>query len=208
MAANSIEKLVRQLVAQAKSEPQKAGILAVLLIVMIFVVARMGGGTSTPSQAVANISTIRGITLPDNFRIRNKTNSAVAALLEWSDRPIPAQLSRNLFVVNFEYFPQDGAKPAPVRIAQGDGFWDQLAKSMTLRADQRMERDVLIDRFRREAGLLKVQSTMMGASPKALINGQLMSEGEVVASFRVSKIEARRIVVEREGIKLEVRFNE
>jgi len=47
----------------------------------------------------------------------------------------------------------------------------------------------------------------MGASPKALVNGQLVGVGDVVASFRVCKIEARRIVVEREGIKLEIRSN-
>ena len=45
---------------------------------------------------------------------------------------------------------------------------------------------------------------MMGASPKALINGQLVGEGEVVAGFRVLKIEARRMIIEREGIQLEI----
>ena len=48
---------------------------------------------------------------------------------------------------------------------------------------------------------------MMGASPKALVNGRLVGLGDVVASFRVTKIEARRIVVEREGIKFALRFN-
>jgi hypothetical protein len=109
--------------------------------------------------------------------------------------------------VNYDFFPQDGSKTAPVlRAAQGDGFWDQLQKSMTARADQKKEKEVLVENLRLQAAQLKVQSTVMGASPKALVNGELVGEGEVVASFRVLKIEARRIVVEREGIKLEVRF--
>ena len=37
-----------------------------------------------------------------------------------------------------------------------------------------------------------------------MINGKLIAEGDVVASFRVLKIEPRRIIVEREGIRLEI----
>jgi hypothetical protein len=78
---------------------------------------------------------------------------------------------------------------------------------MTARADQKREREVLVENLRGQALQLKLQSTVLGASPKALVNGQLVRVGDVVASFRVTKIEARRIVVEREGIKLEVRSN-
>jgi len=45
---------------------------------------------------------------------------------------------------------------------------------------------------------------MMGPQPKALVNGEFVGEGSVVASFRVLKIEARRMIVEREGIRLEI----
>jgi hypothetical protein len=37
-----------------------------------------------------------------------------------------------------------------------------------------------------------------------MINGSMVGEGEVVAQFRVLRIEARSVVVEREGIKLEI----
>jgi hypothetical protein len=54
----------------------------------------------------------------------------------------------------------------------------------------------------------------MGAVPKAVVNGEMVGEGSVAASgagdtrvsFRVLKIEARRIIVEREGIKLEIQM--
>jgi hypothetical protein len=55
-----------------------------------------------------------------------------------------------------------------------------------------------------EAEQLRPTSTIPGANPKAMINGMLVGEGDVVASFRVIKIEARRILVEREGIRLEI----
>jgi hypothetical protein len=54
----------------------------------------------------------------------------------------------------------------------------------------------------------------MGATPKAVVDGELVGEGDLVATksgesrieFRVLKIEARRIIVEREGIKLVIQM--
>jgi hypothetical protein len=217
MAANPIKTYADKLVTQARADPKKASILGVLTVVMIFSWYRMssgGGGDSSgigPAHAsAASISAIRagGGVLPDNLRAPSSSASAtVQALLEWQRRPI-APLSRNLFVINYDFFPQDGSAPvAPAHVQQGDGFWDHIAKSMTARADQKREREVLVENLRGQALQLKLQSTVLGASPKALVNGQLVRVGDVVASFRVTKIEARRIVVEREGIKLEVRSN-
>jgi hypothetical protein len=207
-AANTLTTFVEKIVTQAKADPKKAAILAVLGIVMIFLWVRLVG-SGGPARAAANVTGFRGdgsLAVPDNLRGSGKTNAAFASLQEWSQKPA-LPLSRNLFVVNYDFFPQDGSKPAPLRAPQGDGFWDQVAKSMTARADQIKEHEVLVENLRLQAAQLKIQSTVMGASPKALINGQLVGVGGVVASFRVAKIEARKIVVEREGIKLELRLN-
>ena len=59
----------------------------------------------------------------------------------------------------------------------------------------------------RDASKLQLQTIVMGASPRAVIDGEMVGIGSVVAGFRVSKIEARRIIVEREGIKLEIPIN-
>ena len=57
------------------------------------------------------------------------------------------------------------------------------------------------------AAKLDLQSTVMrNGSPKALVNGVLVGEGDTIEGFRVIKIEPKRIVVEREGVKLEVLF--
>jgi hypothetical protein len=207
-AENTLTTFVDKIVKQAKADPKKAAILAVLGIVMIFLWVRLVG-SGGPARASANVTGFRGdgsLAVPDNLRGSGKTNATYASLLEWTRKPI-APLSRNLFVVNYDFFPQDGSKPAPLRVPQGDSFWDQVAKSMTARADQKKEHEVLVENLRLQAAQLKIQSTVMGASPKALINGQLVGVGGVVASFRVAKIEARKIVVEREGIKLELRLN-
>jgi hypothetical protein len=44
----------------------------------------------------------------------------------------------------------------------------------------------------------------MGQKPKAMVNGKLVVEGDVVEGFRVLKIGPRGIIVERDGIRLEV----
>jgi hypothetical protein len=211
MAANPIKRYSDKLVAQAKADPRKASILAVLSVIMVFSWYRMAGGdaASGPARATASVTPVPagGSLLPDNLRTPTNNSATVQALLEWQRRPI-APLSRNLFVINYDFFPQDGSTPtAPVRVQHGDGFWDHIAKSMTARADQKREREVLVENLKSQALQLKLQSTVLGASPRALVNGQLVRVGDVVASFRVTKIEARRIVVEREGIKLEVRSN-
>lgn len=204
-AAN--QNMTKKLLRQAKADPKKAAVLVVLVAIMGFMWVRVLGGKSAgPTPASASVNAARAAsTVADNLRA-SRANAASASLLEWTRRPV-ASLSRNLFAVNYDFFPQDGTKQAVLRAPQGDGFWDQLAKSMTSRADQKKEREVLVENLRLQAAQLKVQSTVMGASPKALINGDMVGEGDVVASFRVSKIEARRIVLEREGIKFELRFN-
>jgi hypothetical protein len=77
---------------------------------------------------------------------------------------------------------------------------------MASRADQRKERQILVENLQLQAAQLRLQSTVMGPTPRALINGDMLREGDVVAAFRIVRIEARRIIVEREGVKLEIQM--
>jgi len=198
-----------KLAQAAQADPKKASVLVVLLLVMaVMWVKLLGGSSAGPAAASASPTGARASSAlaPLPSRAAGARATSVIALHEWAIKPL-SPLSRNPFTINYDFFPQNGAKVVPtLRAPQGDGFWDQLAKSMTARADQRKEHEVLVENLRLQAAQLKVQSTVMGPSPRALINGELLGVGDVVASFRVEKIEARRIVVEREGIKLELRF--
>jgi hypothetical protein len=215
--ADPIRKLADTLVRQAKADPKKATVLAVLVTVMGLMWYRVMSGAGGPASAAAyqvgnlGASTAYGAPSPTSADAPRPARSAAAAaaLQEWALRRPIAPLSRNLFVVNYDLFPTDGARPpeVAVHVDRGDGFWDQVAKSMAIKADQMKEHRARVETLRAEAARLKVQSTLMGASPKALVNGRLVGIGDVVASFRVSRIEARRIVVEREGIKFGLRFN-
>jgi hypothetical protein len=219
-AADPIRQFADKVVRQAKADPRKASVLAVLVAVMGVMWYRVitgGGGPASASAYAAGANASASAFAPspaDVYRPTGRLSAAAAALQEWArTRPVVA-LSRNLFVTNYDLFPLDGGRTTPttpttptVYIERGDGFWDRLAKSLADRADQIKEHRARVETIRSEAAKLKVQSTLMGASPKALVNGRLVGLGDVVASFRVTKIEARRIVVEREGIKFALRFN-
>ena len=218
-AADPIRQFADKVARQAKADPKKATVLAVLVAVMALMWVRVltGGAPASASANVTGGSTGSAFapTPPDGLRpISGRQTAATAALQEWARDHAVVPLTRNLFITSYDAFPTDGGRTTAttpteptVRVERGDGFWDQLAKSMADRADQIKEHRARVDAIRTEAAKLKVQSTLMGASPKALVNGRLVGLGDVVASFRVTKIEARRIVVEREGIKFALRFN-
>lgn len=187
-------------------DPKKAAVLSVLVVVMLVMWGRaMFKGGAGPAAAVAAASdqskdvSVEAQTMR-NDRIRSELNTWLA-----SEAP---PVNRNLFAVKFDYFQQDASGRAgqTLRAPEGDGFWDKLAKSMTDQADQKQEQRILVENLRLQAAQLRLQTTMMGASPKALINDSLVGEGDVVAKseFRVLKIEPRRIIVERKGIKLAI----
>ncbi len=192
----------QQLLNLARREPAKAAVLAVLTVAMGGLWVRLlGSGVATPRSAAGSLVAVANAT--DNLR-GTESPSEAQLLNEWLNAPI-APAGRNLFAVQLDFYPQDGSRvDRTPRPPVGNGFWDELSKSMTAKADQQKERQILIENLQLQAQQLQLQSTMMGPRPTALINGVLSKEGDVVASFRVLQIEARRIIVEREGIRLEI----
>jgi hypothetical protein len=129
--------------------------------------------------------------------------------------PVP-KVDRNLFAAKIDNYPQLSGK----KTKNGGQPGKELSpdeKSALQSADELKERQSLTEAMQLEARKFRLTSTVSGASPKALINGEMVKEGDVVASgsdesldgdssirFRVLKIEARRVIIEREGIKLEI----
>ena len=204
-----------------RNDPKKAATLTVLVAILVVLQLRlqMSRGENTARAGAAQSSLASATGTSQNHTagggasgFSGRPQDAVAALRAWMDAA-PTPLGRNLFAINLERFPQDGNRTATA--GEGAvGFWDELAKSMTSRADVRRERQVLLENLQQQASQLRLQSTLMGATPKAVIDGEMVSEGDVVAcgsgetrtTFRVLKIEPRRIIVEREGIKLEIQM--
>ena len=208
-AAKHHPGLVKKLTAAVRRDPQKAGILTVLVAILVVLQVRLLTGSKAVGPSRAKAAAI--MPKSDKGSMGNASDNG-NPLRAWEQQP-SATLKRNLFVVNLEKFPQDSGQTATAS-AKSALFWDDLAKSLSLQADVRKERQVLIANLQQQASQLRLQSTMMGAVPKAVINGDMVGEGSVVAcgtgdsrvTFRVLKIEARRIIIEREGIKLEIQM--
>jgi hypothetical protein len=204
MFENGGGNLQERVVRQIKAEPVKAAVLGVLLAAMgglWFKAASSGGGL--PSLALGRSLGNAPVALPS--RPDNHSARALKQLGEWVKTPVPT-VTQNLFALKFDYFPTDGSRPAQ-KARVGSSFWEELGKSIASKADQEKARRILIDNVRLHASRLELQSTVMNSgSPKALVNGTLVGEGDAIAGFKIVKIEARRIVVEREGVRVEVAF--
>jgi hypothetical protein len=197
--------LVEKLTAAIRQDPKKSGILGFLVLVMVVLWIKVATGGNTPAAGPAGALAAAVTQLQDQPAAESTVksdNAERAALDQWISQPVTPS-GRNLFFIKLDYFPRDGKTVTSDARAE-EGFWDQLAKSVTAQADQKRDRQILIDNLRAQAARLKLQSTIMGAVPKALIDGELVGEGDVVAGFRVLKIGARGIVIEREGIVLEI----
>jgi hypothetical protein len=194
----------RKLTQAIQADPKKAAVLTILVIgLSLMWVRRISDGKIGPSNSNASIVATSD---KENFARMNGANrggaDAGASYIEWRTAPIQP-LARNFFAIRFDKFPLDGSRPAALA-ERRDTFWDDLAKSLSSQADHKKQRQILVENLQMQAGQLKLQTTLMGPTPLAVVNGVSVGEGDVVAEFRVFKIEARRIIVEREGIKLEI----
>ena len=207
MASAAPNNPIARMLEAAKADPRKAGVLAVLLTVLGTMWVRMamkdGGGPATATAFTATSSDNDPLNHTTPAGRATMSGAATAALVEWRSAPI-SPVVRNLFTVPIDNYAQSGERPVTPVTRVEDGFWDELAKSLSSQADQHKQRQIRTDNMVRDAAKLQLQTIVMSASPKAVIDGEMVGEGSVVAEFRVLKIEPRRIIVEREGIKLEI----
>ena len=84
-------------------------------------------------------------------------------------------------------------------------FGNKLAKSMDYRTDQEIARKNLVESLRKQAHSLRPKAILsVNGSQTALIDGSLANEGDLINGFRIVRIQEDRLIVEREGVRLEV----
>ena len=194
------------IVGLLKQDPKKAIVLTVLVGVLGVMWARMALSGKTSPQSASAMMVAQSVPpkLPSSNN-SGKTADNTGLLREWINEPLPYSVTRNMFEVKLDYYPMDAThKKEDLRTIDDPTFWEKLAKSIDAQAEEQHKKENLIQNLRQQAGQLQVTSTLMGPRPKAMINGAMVGEGESVAQFRVSKIEARAVVVEREGITLRI----
>lgn len=214
-SSNQAKSLRDKALSAMKSDPKKTGVLTLLVIVLAVMWVRMWSGSKGgPAPAVA-ATQAPAFLVGNGEASSHKSGEVLAALTAWKSSEIPVGLGRNLFAAKLDYFPSDAKSvqaTTPVATETSTTFWNQVEKSMSDQADLLRQRQVRSENLQRQVASLRLESTLMGQRPKAVIGGELVGVGGVVASgsgedrteFRVVKIEARRVIVEREGIELEI----
>jgi hypothetical protein len=204
VAASQEPQWQDSMVRHVKAEPKKAVALTLLVVVLIAMWAKIFVlDEATPAAVAGSRGPGTGIGRPDS--LKGPTSPGGRALIEWTKKPITGT-KRNLFAIKLDYFPVDGSRPIFTG-DDGDGFWDQLAKSLAAKADQEKAKGILLDNVRLQASRLDLQTIVMrDGAPQAMVNRRMVQEGDTIEGFRIVRIEAKRIVVEREGVKVEVVF--
>jgi len=189
---------------QVKAEPKKAAALLLLMAVLVAMWIKIFVFADPRPVAAGPLGGVSPRVDPSHIPNPPRSGSN-HSLLDWIKKDFPGT-KRNLFAIKLDYFPVDGSRPM-FSGDDTDGFWDQLAKSLAAKADQEKTRGILRDNVRTQASRLDLQSTgMFGGTPKAMVNGTIVQEGDTIDDFKVIKIESKRIVVEKEEIQVEVIF--
>jgi hypothetical protein len=106
---------------------------------------------------------------------------------------------RNLFLTQLNNFPRDVGTPQQPMRSGGPGG---EAKSPLDPPDH--IHDGPQSSLQAEVSRIHLQSTMMHPVPRALVDGQMVGEGDFVGAFRVVRIELSRIVIEKQGFQFEI----
>lgn len=199
--------------AAVRNDPKKSAILAALGIVMASIGLKQfvfTGSARTASAASALTAATDPAAPATSLSVAQRRESPVVG---WLVEPIKT-LDRNLFEFKSEFYPRSTESIATTaRVIEDELFWDQLAKSLSARADSKKQRQIRVDNLQQAAGKLKVQSTIMGPNPRAMVDGKMTRLGGMVeadagsgssVTFKVVKVEARRLVIERDGLQFEV----
>lgn len=102
---------------------------------------------------------------------------------------IPDSLTRDLFNQ-----PSLSNKPSAALVISSPG----PEKSPPPLADEHQQTAVQ-DRI---AAVLKLQTTILGENPRAMINGQLVAPGESIRCFMIKKILPRQVILENQGMEV------
>lgn len=217
---SSANSILDKLPAPIRRDPKKSAVLGGLMLVLAVLGVRQFVGSSTPARARAAVNTNlaaekSNIDTSAITREASNTHSETGQrVAQWLGLPIKA-LDRNLFESKLENFQRlDSVLSETAAVVQEELFWEQLAKSLASRADQKKQKQIRSENLQLAASSLRLQTTMMGATPKALIDGRMLRAGDTVeaksagisVSFVVLKIEARRVIVEREGVRIELKM--
>ena len=194
MQPKSPPTLLEKIKGALNKDPKRTAVMAGLAIMMIGLWGRMW--FNGPSSATASFirRSVAAITESSAGLSRPASSNP---LMDWLALP-KKSIQRNLFAVHLDFYAKAAGHP------EQSGASEDPAKSSTDDADQNREKQILLENLQTQAAKLKLQTTMMGSTPRAMLNGELVKEGDTVEGFMVLKIEPRKVTVQQDEVTLEI----
>jgi len=196
----------RRLKDELQRDKKKTTILIVLMIAAGIVGGRLVVTHSVPDEAPAAPSAgvaaagASGTGPMNAFLVgaRANTEEARRSHLAQMDR----RIARDLFKPNLGSFALvNGAVVRDVsNQPAGPGWFGQVQEWMAMEARAERQRLIRIGVIQTQAEALTVQSTMLGPSPTALVNGQVLRQGDWISGFRVKRIATEYVIVSKDGV--------
>ena len=203
--------------AALAKDPKKAAVLGLLTAVLAVMGLRPWlksvGGPAAASAVPTNLGLVAAA---DGSILRIPSLRHLSTQVqEWSEQPTP-HLARNLFKSDLlaaaprkvEAVPPPAAAPVPIVGPEDGAFWRQLELALATQGERQqfrrhLEQDALAD-----AAPLVLTSVFLGDETRALINDKSLAADAWIAAangpFLVEKVEPRRVVLRRDGVRVEL----
>lgn len=214
MESKTAQDWLGRMKAELIRDKQKAAIVAVLAVVCAVMVVRaflkmqpVTASASTTAAPIVALTTATDLSHKDESDLSLRRKMDLERREDYLSR-MERKISRDLFKSNPEAFPVNGnlgdADVVQVASVDGPGWLHETAQYVWEKQAAQRDEVERLNLIRFDAKGLSLQSTMMGTSPTALINGQVLHVGDAVGTFVVKGISASSCVVSRDGVNVEV----
>jgi len=160
------------------ADPRKAGVLAVLFLIMVVVYVRLFTRESGPEPAAA-AATGTPAAVPVPAPAEASTVLPPIPVRIRPDRPLVRELTRDPFLVELDRF-----APDPEAIAAQPG--KSPAGPQTRPAPPEQE--------------FQLKSTITGSLPMAWVNGRILQPGDEIDGFVLERVEEGRVVLRKNSL--------
>lgn len=186
----------QKLAVELRRDTRKTVALGLLLVVAGVAAGRLLVKELTPSDARADFAAGDPVTeAPGTAASPSAAAPGLIGQSEpparrsaiWYPRHLNREIARDIFLPNPDFFPPEEPPPAPE--AKG-----------TSGADARKQADAEAKAVAAQARALTLQSTVVSATPTAIINGRVLRAGEWINGFQVTRITSHTCTLEKKGI--------
>ena len=224
---NSVSGWKRRLSDQLQRDKKKTALLVVLLVTAGTIGGRLVASKAFPSPAKAKAApedsraerllpdlSMTGAFSPSSPRAPGAPRADAAARREEYLARLDRAITRDLFKPSPELFPPSGDDRVASRRSAEDArasqpSWSRQAEAWIEKARRaRRAKAARAEAVRAQAAALELQSTMVGPSASALINGQVLRKSDWINGFRVKSIGADSCVVTKDGVDVVLHMKE